>query len=116
MEAGCRDFSKMVDLSQARWFEVCRNVRKDEAFVTGVKNDGLMIEWLQEHPNAFGILPFLRWHDNDDIIAANSIDGVSPTAENITDGYLTEKGFIPLDDQRRNSARDAVLSLAPTAR
>jgi phosphate transport system substrate-binding protein len=153
MESGCRDFSKIGDLSKTQQFEVCRNVRKDGAFVMGVKNDALMIEWLQEHPDAFGILPFLLWQENDDIIAANPINGISPTAENITngqyalsrpiylyvktkhvdaveglqkflyeftsehaigpDGYLAQKGFIPLDDQGRNSARDAALSLAP---
>jgi phosphate transport system substrate-binding protein len=153
MEAGCRDFSKIADLSQNRRVEVCRNVRKDDAFLMGIKNDGLMVKWLQEHPDAFGILPFLLWQENDDIIAANPINGISPTAENITngqyelarpiylyvktkhvdaveglqkflyeftsehaigpDGYLAEKGFIPLDDQGRNSARDAALSLAP---
>ncbi len=31
------------------------------------------------------------------------------------DGYLADKGFIPLDDRGRNSARDAALSLAPIA-
>ena len=156
MEAGCRDFSKIADLTQARRFEVCRNVRKDDAFLMGIKNDGLMVKWLQEHPDAFGILPFLLWQENDDIIAANPINGVSPTAENISngryalarpiylyvktkhvdavqglqkflyeftsehaigpDGYLAQKGFIPLDDQGRNSARDAALSLAPISR
>ncbi|MBT8365216.1 MAG: hypothetical protein KJP23_10975 [Deltaproteobacteria bacterium] len=50
----------------------------------GVKNDGLMIEWLQEHPEAFGILPFLLWQENNDIIAANSINGIFPTADDIT--------------------------------
>jgi phosphate transport system substrate-binding protein len=156
MEAGCRDFSKIAGLSPDRRFEVCRNVRKDDAFMMGIKNDGLMVKWLQEHPDAFGILPFLLWQENDDIIAANPINGVSPTAENITngryalarpiylyvktkhvdavqglqkflyeftsehaigpDGYLAQKGFIPLDDQGRNSARDAALSLAPISR
>ena len=124
-----------------------------------------MVKWLQEHSNAFGILPFLLWQENDDIIAANTISEFSPTAENITngryalarpiylyvktkhvdavkglqkflydldfarfryeftsehaigpDGYLAQKGFIPLDDQERNSARDAALSLAPISR
>jgi phosphate transport system substrate-binding protein len=156
MEAGCHDFSKIADLEHAQRFEVCRNVRKDDAFVMGIKNNGLMIKWLQEHPDAFGILPFLLWQENDDIIAANSINGITPTAENITngryalarpiflyvktkhvdaikglqkflyeftsehaigpDGYLAEKGFIPLNDQRRNSARDSALSLAPIVR
>jgi phosphate transport system substrate-binding protein len=112
-----------------------------------------MIKWLRNHPEAFGILPFLRWQENDDIIAANSINGLNPTTETVSngryalsrpiylyvktkhvdaikglqnflyeftsehaigpDGYLAEKGFIPLDDQRRNSARDSALSLAP---
>ena len=115
-----------------------------------------MVKWLQEHSNAFGILPFLLWQENDDIIAANTISEFSPTAENITngryalarpiylyvktkhvdavkglqkflyeftsehaigpDGYLAEKGFIPLDDQGRNAARDSALSLIPIAR
>jgi phosphate transport system substrate-binding protein len=153
MEDGCRAYSKIADLTHARRFEVCRNVRKDDAFVMGIKNDGLMIKWLQEHPEAFGILPFLLWQENDDVVAANSINGVFPTVDNITngryalarpiflyvktkhvdavkglqkflyeftsehaigpDGYLVEKGFIPLDDRRRNSARDAALSLSP---
>ena len=44
MEAGCRDFSKIADLSQDRQFEVCRNVRKDNAFVMGIRNDGLIFK------------------------------------------------------------------------
>ena len=39
-----------------------------------------MIKWLQEHPDAFGILPFLLYQENDDVIAANAINGVSPTS------------------------------------
>jgi phosphate transport system substrate-binding protein len=101
-------------------------------------------------------LPFLLYQENDDVIAANAINGVSHTSENISngryalarpiylyaktkhvdavkglqkflyeftcehaigpDGYLAQKGFVPLDDQGRNSARDAALSLAPIAR
>jgi phosphate transport system substrate-binding protein len=155
METGCRDFLKQVDLSPARQFKICRNVRKDNAFVMRTQNDGWMIKSLQEDPTAFGILPFLLWQENDDTLAANSIDGEYPAAENITngrcryalsrpiylyvkikhvdaikglkkflyeftsehaigpDGYLAEKGFIPIDDQGRNSARDSVLSLVP---
>jgi len=55
-------------------------------FISSVNNDGLMITWLQEHPEAFGILSFLLYQENDDVIAANSINGVSSTAENITNG------------------------------
>jgi phosphate transport system substrate-binding protein len=86
MGAGCRNFSKIAGLSQARRFEICRNVRRDNAFVMGIKNDWLMIEWLKKHPEAFGILPFSLWQANDDLIAVNSIDGIFPTAENVTKG------------------------------
>ena len=27
-----------------------------------------MIKWLQEHPDAFGILPFSLYQENDDVI------------------------------------------------
>jgi phosphate transport system substrate-binding protein len=153
MDAGCRHSFKEGELSRIQMHEVCRNVRKDNVFLMGVKNDGLMIKWLQKNTEAFGIIPFLLWQENDDIIAANAINGVLPTAENITygryalsrpiylyvktkhvdavgglqkfiyevtsehaigpDGYLIDKGFIPLDDRGRNSARDSALSLAP---
>jgi phosphate transport system substrate-binding protein len=156
MEAGCRNLSSLNDLSQARRFEVCRDVRRDDAFVMGIKNDGVMIEWLQKNPRAFGILPFLVWQENDDVVAANPINGVAPAVDNISsgryalarpmylyvktkhvnaiqglqqflyeftsehaigpEGYLAEKGFIPLDDRGRNSARDAAFSLAPILR
>jgi phosphate transport system substrate-binding protein len=156
MEKECRNISKIADMPQARRFEFCRSVRKDKAFVMGIKNDGLMIKWLQEHPTAFGIVPILLWHEHGDIIAANSINGTAPTAENISngkyalarpiylyvktkhadaikglqkflyeftsdhaigpDGYLAEKGFIPLDDRGRNSARDLAISLNPIAK
>ena len=46
-----------------------------------------MIKWLQEHPDAFGILPFSLYQENDDVIAANAINGVSPTAEYISNGH-----------------------------
>ncbi len=156
METGCREFSDIDKLPQSRRFEVCRNVRKDNAFSMVIKNDGLMINWLKKNQEAFGILPLYTWQENDGIIAANSINGVAPTAENISagrytlarpiylyvktkhvdavrglqeflyeftsehaigpEGYLVEKGFIPLDDRGRNSARDSALSLAPIIR
>jgi phosphate transport system substrate-binding protein len=86
MGPGCRSFSKIAELPQAQRFEICQNVRKDNAFVLGLKNDRLMIEWLKENPEAFGILPFSLWQANDDLIAVNSIDGILPTADNITNG------------------------------
>jgi hypothetical protein len=72
-----------------------------------------MVKWLQEYPDAFGILPFLLYQEND---YKNFL--YEFTSEHVIgpDGYLAEKGFIPLDDQGRNSARDAALSLAPISR
>ena len=83
----------------------------------------LMVKWLQEDPDAFGILPFLLYQENDDVIAANAINGVSPNSENITNGryalarpiYLYVKTK-HVDDQGRNSARDTALNLTPIAR
>jgi phosphate transport system substrate-binding protein len=155
METGCREYSDISSLSASRRFEVCRNVRRDSAFVMGKKNDGLIIKWLKENHEGFGFLPLNLWQDNDSIIAVNSINGVPPSAENISngrytlarpiylyvktkhvdavkglqkflyeftsehaigpEGYLSEIGFIPLDDRGRNSARDSALSLAPIA-
>jgi phosphate transport system substrate-binding protein len=129
-------------------------MRTDDAFIRGPRNENALLEWLQDNPTAFAITRYSFLMQNQDIIAGNSINGVTPTVETISDGsypstrplyvyvktkhvaavkglqdflyeltndhtigpdgYLaveTDAGFVPLDNQGRNHARDMALSL-----
>jgi phosphate transport system substrate-binding protein len=156
MEAGCKAFPKITALGEAQRFQVCHTMRSDGAFVQGGRNEDYMLNWLRNHPEGFAIASYSFFGEKSDIIAANSIDGVFPTLEEIAggayplsrpiylyvktkhvddvkglqkflyeftsehaigpEGYLVEKGLIPLDDRGRNHARDLALSLATISR
>jgi phosphate transport system substrate-binding protein len=155
MVEGCLDFPAVNDMDEDRRFQVCHWFRKDGAYIEGAR-DAKMLDWLEDHPDAFGIVRYALLAENDDIIAANAINGVLPSLDHISsgryplsrpiylyvktkhveaipgmqkfiyestsehaigpEGYLIDKGFIPLDDQGRNRARDFALSLAPLMR
>jgi phosphate transport system substrate-binding protein len=156
MAKGCQSSPEIFAQDEAQRFTICRTIRKDGGFVSGSRNEGDLVQWLQDHPEAYGITRFSLLQDNQDVLAGNLIDGVAPTSENIAngsyhfarpiylyvktkhvsavkglqqflyemaseraigpDGYLADKGCIPLDDIGRNRVRDLALSLATISR
>jgi phosphate transport system substrate-binding protein len=155
MVAGCRAFPEIDALNDVRRYQVCHWFRKDGAYVEGIR-EANVLDWLGDHPEAFGIVRYALLTENRETIAANSINGVAPTPKTIgsgryslsrpihlyiktkhvaavaglqkliyeftsehavgPQGYLVESGFVPLDDQGRNRARDLALSLTPLTR
>jgi phosphate transport system substrate-binding protein len=152
MAKGCQSSSEIFTQDEARRFMICRTFRKDGGFVLGSRYEDVLVKWLQDHPEAYGIARFSLLQANKDVLVGNLIDGVEPTLENIADGsyplarpihlyvktrhvsavgglqqflyeiaseraigpdgYLADKGCIPLDDIGRNRVRDLALSLA----
>lgn len=95
MEAGCRDFSKNSINGIAPTVEYIANNR-----YSLVRPIFLYVK--TKHVDAVrGLQKFLYEFTSEHAIGP--------------DGYLAEKGFIPLDARGRNSARDSALSLTPIA-
>jgi phosphate transport system substrate-binding protein len=151
MESGCQSFPLTAALQGIRRFEVCNALRSKPYYTEGLKNESMIIEWLQDNTDAFAIVPFSVLQQNNDALKGNLISGIAPTIDNIVkgnyaltrpiylyvktkhvgeikglqkflyeftseraigpEGYLIDKGFIPLDDRGRNAARDMALSL-----
>jgi phosphate transport system substrate-binding protein len=157
MIRGCESSPAMLLLEDAERFRLCRMLRPySTTFVKGLKYPSRMLKWLSKNPGAFVFLNYAIYQDYRNRLAANPINGATPTLESISsgkyplkrpiylyakiphvegisglqkflyeatseraigpEGYLVQKGFIPLEDRGRNHARDLALSLAPISR
>jgi phosphate transport system substrate-binding protein len=87
MEAGCLSFSALAGLDEAKRYPVCRTIRKDGAFIeSSRRHANAVIKWVQNNPDAFGIVPFSEYVENSETIAANPINGVLPSLETVSSG------------------------------
>ena len=66
--------------------KVCRAMRTDGAYVEAGEQDNLIVQKLQEDPNAYGIFGFSYLHQNSDTIQGSILSGVEPTFDAIADG------------------------------
>ena len=64
----------------------CRAMRTDGAYIEAGEQDNLIVQKLQEDPNAFGIFGFSYLDQNTDTLQGAILDGVAPTFEAIGDG------------------------------
>jgi phosphate transport system substrate-binding protein len=64
----------------------CRPMRTDGAYVEAGEQDNLIVQKLQEDPNAYGIFGFSYLDQNSDTLQGAPLSGVSPTFEAIADG------------------------------
>ena len=127
---------------------VCHTVREDGAYIEAGENDNLIIQKLQENPDALGVFGFSFLDQNADVIQGAIIEGVAPEFELIADGsypvsrplyfyakaahigvvpgvaefmeaftnegawgmdgYLADKGLIPMPDEERAEFRSNV--------
>lgn len=159
-KAGIKHLDKayyMKDGKEIKGKKVFKNIahamREDGRFIEAGENDNLIIQKLEANPVAVGIFGFSFLDQNADKIQGATVDGISPTFENIAsgkygvsrslyfyikkehvgtvpgiteyaseftsektwgeDGYLIDKGLIPLsEDDRKKYAKD-VKSLTP---
>jgi phosphate transport system substrate-binding protein len=64
----------------------CRAMRTDGAYVEAGEQDNLIVQKLQEDPNAYGIFGFSYLDQNTDTLQGATISGTEPTFENIAAG------------------------------
>lgn len=155
LEGGCKTFDwvkAMKKSDKSAYKSACHTVREDGAYIEAGENDNLIIQKLQENPDALGVFGFSFLDQNADVIQGASIDGVAPEFELIADGsypvsrplyfyaktahigvipgiqefmdaftgdaafgdegYLTNKGLIPMSAEERQQFSDAVRTRA----
>ncbi len=156
MDEGCEefDFIKAMKKSDKNRFKgICQTVREDGAYVEAGENDNLIVQKLEQDPEALGIFGFSFLDQNADKIKGSSVEGVEPTFDKIADGqypvsrplffyvkkahigtipgiqeylnafsaekawgpdgYLSEKGLIPMPDAERKKFANDVKMLTP---
>ena len=142
MDAGAKTFHALKELrgsskaGKSEFKKIARTIREDGAFIEAGENDNLIIQKLDQNPNAIGIFGFSFLDQNTDKIQGSIVNGAKPTFDNIlvgdypisrslffyvkknhirmkpsirdfvkeftskgamgSDGYLVEKGLIPL--------------------
>jgi phosphate transport system substrate-binding protein len=158
MDVGCGEFPAIAALAESdkdRHAAVCQSMREDGRFIEAGENDNLIIQRLNNEPNAFGIFGFSFLDANQDSIQGARVDGVEPTFENIADssysvsrplfvyvkaahvgvipglkefvaeytseramgeeGYLSDRGLIPLPEEEAETVREQALNLTAMA-
>ena len=152
MEGGCKTFGwikAMKKSDQSMYKSVCHTVREDGLYIEAGENDNLIVQKLDNNPNALGIFGFSFLEQNDDKVQGSIIEGKSPEFETIADGsypisrplyfyvkkahmgsipgieeflaeftsegamgddgYLLDKGLIPLSSEERMALRKNVM-------
>ncbi len=64
----------------------CGKMREDGRFVEAGENDNVIVQRLQQDPNAFGIFGYSFLEENADSLQGATIDGVEPGFDAIADG------------------------------
>jgi phosphate transport system substrate-binding protein len=146
MEGGCKKFAwikAMKKKDKKAYKGICHTVREDGAYVESGENDNLIVQKLENNPNALGIFGFSFLEENSSKVQGSKVEGIEPNFETIADksysisrplyfyvknnhvgvvpgieeyiaeftkdstwgpeGYLAERGMIPLSDDLRSS-------------
>jgi phosphate transport system substrate-binding protein len=158
MEGGAKAFPMLAELKakdEDAFKAVAHAIREDGAYVEAGENDNLIVQKLAANPNAFGVFGYSFLEENTDKVRGETIDGVAPTFDTISDGsygisralyfyvkkahvgkvpglkefvaaflgdaaasedgYLADKGLIPLEDAERAAVRKSALALTAFA-
>jgi phosphate transport system substrate-binding protein len=153
MDGGAKSFSALKTLRESskegkrEFKKIARTIREDGAFVEAGENDNLIIQKLDQNPNAIGIFGFSFLDQNIDKIQGSIVNSAKPTFDNILggeypisrslffyvkknhirmkpsikefvkeftsqsamgpDGYLIEKGLIPLSKEEYTKYKTA---------
>lgn len=113
MHVGCNEFETIKALetdNKDRWNEVCSRMRQDGPFIEAGENDNLIVQRLQQDPNAVGIFGYSFLYENQDTLKAAAVGGVEPTFDTIADGeYAVSR---PLFIYVKNAHRGVIPGLA----
>ena len=153
MDAGAKTFPALKELrgsskaGKNEFKRIARTIREDGAFIEAGENDNLIIQKLDQNPNALGIFGFSFLDQNTDKIQGSIVNDAEPTFDNILigdypisrslffyvkknhirmkpsitqfvkeftslsamgeDGYLVEKGLIPLSPEEYKKYKNA---------
>lgn len=64
----------------------CQSIRSDDVFIQSPKREGLLIDFLANNPIAFGFTRYSHLALNHKVVAANAVNGVTPTPETLSNG------------------------------
>ncbi|MDD9910725.1 MAG: substrate-binding domain-containing protein [Ahrensia sp.] len=156
LEGGAKKIEMLAALrkeDKKAFGRVAHAVREDGAYVEAGENDNLIVQKLQENPNAVGVFGFSFLDQNSDKLQGATVEGNSPEFEKIAagdypisrslyfyvkkehvgvipgieefvaeftdegtwgdDGYLADKGLIPLAEDDRKAVAAQAKSLTP---
>lgn len=89
MLEGCQEFDLIAQMEEDAMEEACARMRTDGPFIEAGENDNLIVQRLQQNPNALGIFGYSFLYENQDTLKAAAVDGVTPSEETIADGSYT---------------------------
>jgi phosphate transport system substrate-binding protein len=92
MEEGCRTLEGMIELEDEepwRYYEVCRTIREDKAYLVVGEDDDLNVETIAAKPGALLVTSYGVLESNLERLSAATIDGIEPNFQTIANGsYL----------------------------
>ena len=88
MEKACKEAIKTNNMTVTEDEEksICKSMREDGAFIEAGENDTLIIQKLQNNPNALGIFGFSFLEESLNIVKGATVDGVAPEYDAIKAG------------------------------
>lgn len=88
METSCKKAAKAAGITMSADEEkmYCKSMREDGAFIEAGENDTLIVQKIQNNPNALGIFGFSFLDENTTVIKGATIDGVVPEYDTIKSG------------------------------
>ena len=89
MESGCKTYGWVKELKSAdkkAYKGICHGIREDGAYIEAGENDNLIVQKLDNNPDAFGIFGYSFLDNNRDKLQGSIIDGIEPSFDSIADG------------------------------
>ncbi len=86
MEPGCAAnpaMAAMKKTNEARYNQICKNIRSDGAYVEAGENDNLIVQKLEMNPGTVGLFGYSYLEHNDKRLKGLALNGVQPTYETI---------------------------------
>jgi phosphate transport system substrate-binding protein len=89
MAPGAKEIPSLAALAEAdkdRFETLAHTVREDQLWIDSGENDNAIVQTLTRTPGSLGVFGFSFLEQNLDTVKAETIDGVTPTADTIADG------------------------------
>ena len=88
METSCKKAAKDAGITMSGDEEkmYCKSMREDGAFIEAGENDTLIVQKIQNNPNALGIFGYSFLEENASAIKGATVDGIVPDYESISTG------------------------------